>query len=35
MTAPWQFTHTDKLYALLNDAYCFGQGKLAIYPEEF
>ena len=35
MTAPWQFTRPDRLYALLNDAYCFGQGKLAIYPEEF
>lgn len=35
MTAPWQFTHSDMLYALLNDAYCFGQGKRAVYPEEF
>lgn len=33
MTAPWRFTHRDNLYALLNDAYCFGQGKQAVYPE--
>ena len=34
MTAPWRMTQTENLYDLLNDAYRFGLGKKAIYPEE-
>lgn len=33
MTAPWRFTYTEELYFLLNDAYRFGLGKQAVYPE--
>ena len=34
MTAPWRGTYLENIYGLLNDAYRFGQGKAAIYPEE-
>lgn len=33
MTAPWLFTVPQKYYALLNDAFNFGNAKKDIYPE--
>ena len=33
MTAPWQFTVPKKYYALLNDAFTFGNAKADIYGE--
>lgn len=33
MTAPWLFTVPNKYYALLNDAFTFGNAKAAIYGE--
>lgn len=33
MTAPWRFTFPENIFDLKNDAFRFGLGKKAIYPE--